>query len=200
MSNAVKMMIYDCEIQKAILNRNGTPLADIEYCQGWDDFQGMGVSIIGAYDYEEDRYRIFMGDNIAEFNEMVQTYDVIVGFNSLHFDNKLCAANGLAYSDEKSYDVLVEIWRGLGLDLKYEYKTHTGFSLDTCCVANFGYGKTNSGANAPIMWQRRQYGALIDYCLDDIRWTKRLVDRILIEGYLISPKVKDTIIRIRQPF
>jgi hypothetical protein len=200
MGNAAKMMIYDCEIQKAILNKNANPIPDIEYCQGWDDFQGMGVSIIGAYDYEEDRYRVFMGDNIAEFNEMVNTYDVIVGFNSINFDNKLCAANGLAYSDEKSYDVLVELWRGLGLNTTFDYKTHSGLSLDACCVANFGYGKTNSGANAPIMWQRRQYGSLIDYCLDDIRWTRRLMDRILIDGFVINPKAKNSIIRVRQPF
>jgi len=200
MSSIAKIMIYDCEIKKAILGRNGIHSPGVEYCEGWHDFKGMGVSVIGVYDYEDERYRIFMDDNYNEFNQMVNDYDIVVGFNSMAFDNKLCEANEIAFSNEKTYDLIVEMWAAMGLGPVYDYKTHGGLSLDATCVANFGHGKSNSGANAPIMYQRRQYGALIDYCLDDIRWTKRLFDRVLLDGFLITPKNQSTILRMRSPF
>jgi hypothetical protein len=45
-------------------------LADIQYCGGWRHFEGMGISCIGAYDYAEDRWRVFTWDNRDEFAEL----------------------------------------------------------------------------------------------------------------------------------
>jgi hypothetical protein len=37
-------LVYDCEIVKAI--PNGQKKKGIEYCEGWGNFEGMGVSVI----------------------------------------------------------------------------------------------------------------------------------------------------------
>ena len=148
------MLIYDCEIIKAIQGKNEELRQGIEYCQGWRDFENMGISCIGAYDYEEDRYRVFCADNFADFQSLVDGHDVIVGFNSIGFDNKLCAANAILVPDEKSYDILVEVWLAAGLGPLFEYPSHIGFGLDAICQANFGQKKTGHGAVAPVQWQQ----------------------------------------------
>lgn len=40
------VIIFDCEIEKAILPKGTEPLTDIEYCEGWHDIENMGISVI----------------------------------------------------------------------------------------------------------------------------------------------------------
>lgn len=179
------MIIYDCEIIKAIPSRT---LEGIEYCNGWRDFANMGISVICAYDYFKDRYRVFCKDNFEDFQKLVDSTDVIVSFNGLAFDNRLCQANGLNVPDEKSYDLLVEVWAAAGLGPEYQYPSHTGFGLDACVKANFpNEAKSGHGELAPIQWQRGEIGAVIDYCLQDVRLTKMLIDKIREIGQLKNP-------------
>ena len=103
----MNVLIYDIEIKRAILGKNEEPIDGIDYCAGWQDHANMGISCIGAYDYAADRYRVFMDDNYAEFTNLVAGRDVIVSFNGLAFDNRVCAAHGIAVPDDKSYDILV---------------------------------------------------------------------------------------------
>jgi hypothetical protein len=197
------MLIYDCEIVKAIQSKKEPRVEGIEYCEGWRDFEGMGISVIGAYDYWTERYRVFTaagnGGGFDEFRMLVDEADLVVGFNSLKFDNKLCAANAITVPDEKSYDILREMWRAAGLDPDiFNFKTHLGFGLDDTAKANFGLGKTGEGGLAPVLWQLGCYGQVIDYCLEDVRLTKRLFDRIMRDGYLLNPRKAGTL-TMRKP-
>lgn len=192
------MLIYDCEIEKAIAGR-GEKLQGIDYCQGWRDFEGMGITCIGAYDYEEDRYRMFLKDNFSAFGELLERHEVIVGFNSIGFDNRLCFANGLIVPQEKSYDLLVEIWKAAGLGDHFAGPDYTGYGLDAMCEANFGLKKSGDGALAPVQWQRREFGTVIDYCLNDVRLTKRLLDKVLENSQLMSPKETGRVLTLAHP-
>jgi hypothetical protein len=84
-----EMIVYDIEIAKAIRGRGEKKIPGIEYCGGWNDHANMGVACLCAYDYNEERYRVFMQDNITEFLELATYSDVVVGFNSYNFDNKI---------------------------------------------------------------------------------------------------------------
>ncbi len=193
------MIIYDCEIVKAIAKKDEPRIEGIEYCDGWRDFENMGISVICAYDYAEDRYRVFTGDNMSAFQALVDDTDVVIGFNSLAFDNPLCRANGLNVSDDKSWDLLAEIWAGAGLPKKFESPTHIGFGLDACAAANFGAQKSGNGALAPIAWQRGEVGGVIDYCINDVRLTKMLVDRVIDQGFIRDPRDAERIITVGAP-
>lgn len=57
------MLVYDIEIIKAIPQKDSPKKQGIEYCKGWHDHQNMGISVIGAYSFEDDRYRVFTKDN-----------------------------------------------------------------------------------------------------------------------------------------
>jgi hypothetical protein len=58
-------LVYDLEIIKAIPERDGSRLDGYDYCEGWHDHANMGVSVIGAFDYVEQRYRVFCWSNFA---------------------------------------------------------------------------------------------------------------------------------------
>ena len=51
------MLVYDIETTKAVPDR-APNVAGIEYCGGWEDHANMGISVICAYDYTTDRYRV----------------------------------------------------------------------------------------------------------------------------------------------
>jgi len=183
------MIVFDCEIVKGIAKHDEDRIPGIEYCDGWKDFDNMGISVICAYDYDEERHRVFCKDNFAAFQELINATDFVIGFNSLAFDNPLCAANDIHIPAEKSYDLLVEIWDAAGLEREFHYPSHTGYGLDACALVNFGISKSGNGAMAPVLWQRGQIGDVIDYCLNDIRLTKALLDIAIEEGGILNPNM-----------
>ncbi len=187
----MKAIIYDIEIKKAIQSRNEEHIEGVEYCKGWKDYEGMGISVIAAYDYAEGRSRVFCKDNIGEFQTLVDRSDMIIGFNHIGFDNQVCLANGISIEPwpEKNYDLLAEIWNAAGLSRTFGGKSYTGYSLDACIKANFPeYGKTGHGALAPVHWQQGRIGNVIDYCLADVWLTKMLFEKIANENEINDPK------------
>lgn len=197
------MIIYDCEIEKGIKkndhdNTVNPEFADIKYCDGWRDFDGMGLTVVCAYDYTFDRYRVFMEDNLDELEALIANTDLMVGFNSIAFDNNLLRANGIEVDDGKCYDLLRAVWEAAGLGPEFRYPSHAGYGLDDICKTNFGINKTGHGAMAPVQWQRGRYGAVVDYCLNDVRLTKRVLDFIFQNGHIVSPKTQE-ILQVRRP-
>jgi len=192
------VIIYDIEIKKAILGKNDEPQPGVRYCEGWHDLAGMGISCVCCYDFRENRYRVFMEDNIQDFALLVESRDVIVGFNNIGFDNKVLAyaINGLItveqtleWLNDKSYDILAEILAAGG-----------GWcSLDAMVRANgLAKGKTGNGAMAPVWYQAGRIGKLVDYCLADVWLTQKLMDLILQEKVIYSSKTGQ-VIKIRKP-
>lgn len=199
------MIIYDCEIKLAIPPRDGERLPDFDYCEGWRDFDNMGISVICAYDTITRRNRVFMDDNMDAFKALVDSADVLAGFNNHQFDDRLCAANGITIPHEKSYDLLAELWAGAGLAREYTGADHAGFGLNACAAVNFIDVKKGYGGTAPIDWQRGRYGALIDYCLHDVMLTCWLLDRVEVYGCIADPRghrnvsFRGSIINCRRP-
>lgn len=185
-------IIYDIEIAKAIPSPNSYCEKGIKYCGGWSDHARMGISVIGVYDYVEDRYRTFCADNSDEFTALWDNRDLCVGFNNIPFDNAVIRATKDADwqcpDDVRCYDLLREIWIASGLEPEFNRKTHGGVGLDAVCERNFGAKKSGNGALAPVDWQRGKYGTVIDYCLNDIRLTKKLFDLVLSGKPVINPK------------
>lgn len=198
----MNIIIYDLEIIKGIPNRDGSREEGIEYCGGWHDHASMGISVNCAYDYQEDRYRVFTEDNKDEWQELCEKRQPLcVGFNSIPFDNAVLSATAswFAPSEDKCYDLLREQWAAAGLGSKFDFKTHGGFGLDDSCKANGLPGKTGNGALAPVMWQRGQIGKVIDYCITDVHRTKLLFDRVLNDLVLIHPRNSSDVLRMRDP-
>ena len=168
----------------------------------------MGISCIGVYESRQDRYRMFLGDNmdqvIALFRDTIKGGGIIVAFNSFNFDNKLVVAN-LDISEgflkpEYHYDILREIWISKSLDPDvFNFETHGGYGLDAVCEETIGTRKTGHGAHAPVDWQRGNIGAVIDYCLMDVWNETELFKFILKYGFIRSPKAPYNKIFLRHP-
>ena len=174
------MLIYDTEIIKMIPPKSGELDPDLEYCAGFDDFANMGIALIGVHDYCFDQYRLFSKDELGDFQALVDYHDIVVGFNNIRFDNQLLAANGVKIPEDKCYDILVEMFSQFG-------GRRFGCTLGDVARVNFGAQKSGSGADAPKLWQQGFYGKVSDYCLHDIRLTKKILDRILRQGWIINP-------------
>lgn len=217
----ISALVYDCEIKKSPLPRKPEDfVSGIKYCKDWEDLENMGIACICAYDYLDDRYRVFMDDNIAEFEKLLRNRKFLVGYNSDRFDNLLLEANSVSIKNRgpikpegqaslfadgsteiKSYDILAEIWRSMGLDPRiFNPRTHGGTGLDVVAKANLGRGKIGNGANAAVLWQQGKKGEIVNYCLDDTMLTKSLFDLILKNGTLKNPKkTGDAILKLRKP-
>lgn len=194
-------LIYDCEIVRPVPSRTAPRVEGIKYCKGWTDYQNMGISVVCAYQYATDRYRVFGPDNSFYFEQLVKRADLLIGFNSRRFDDNLLGVHGIHIPPEKTYDVLIEIWGAAGLSSEYQHGTHAGFSLDACIRANFKLSKSqDGGAMAPIQWQRGEVGKVIDYCLFDVYALKLLVDRIVKTGELVNPINPKEQLQIRKPW
>lgn len=193
-------IIYDIEIEKAIPSKSDLHTDGIAYCEGWHDHKGMGISVVGVYDYVHDRYRVFCRDNADELAALIERAERVIGFNNLSFDDKVLEANwGIVVPKSKTYDLLVEIWIAAGLEATFNYRTHGGFGLDAMAAVNLGEQKTGHGSIAPVEWQRGNLGNVIDYCLMDVRLTKRLIDLATENQWLLNPRNKG-VLQIRPPY
>lgn len=191
-----KILIYDCEIIKAIRDPKKVDLAHIEYCNGWDDYENMGISVIGVNFIGDVGDRVFNYNvnspyylDIKGFQLGLDGADVLVGFNNQGFDDKLIKANGFVIPETTvNYDLLAEIWEGAGLGREFVYPTHAGFGLDAICKANGLGEKSGDGANAAVLWQKGKHQEVIDYCENDIKLTRKLFDLIQEKGEIKDPR------------
>lgn len=181
-------IIYDIEIKKAIADPKNR-IHGIEYCDGWHDHAGMGISCIAAMDMETKRSYMFMDDNMPEFGQLASRADLLLGFNNIAFDNPVIRANEIMMQDIKCYDLLVEIWRAAEGVTTWAGSKTAGYGLDDMFEALTGKrGKIGHGAHAPVDWQNKMYGNLTNYCLNDIWMTFHLLEFVEKFGYLTNPK------------
>lgn len=183
----MKGIIYDCEIVKCV--PAGQILPRYEYCRGWNDFDGMGISCIGVADLQSGRLWAFSDvvpppaakafgiNSLSDFQQLVyqaqKSGEAIWGFNSHKFDDKLCRTNGIAIQTD--FDLLEEVRLAAFGSTRWEDQPpgYT-YSLDAIARAN-GMKKTGSGAEAPQWWQDGHYSKVIDYCLNDCSITRELI-------------------------
>lgn len=179
-------LIYGCEIINCIPTRE--PMDDrYTYCKGWEDFEGMKISVIGAYQSDFDRYGCWIDPGMTRCRDYIYVTKIIIGFNSKNFDDRLMTANGMPI--ETNYDILEEVRIAAGWEADYR-SVPRGFSyrLDDIARAN-GMAKTGSGALAPMLWQDGKQQEVIDYAINDVKITKAILD-LGLAGELIDPNTE----------
>jgi hypothetical protein len=198
----MKTLIYDCEIKRCIPDKGAIHSGSIEYCEGWSDYAGMGISVLCALEITADRigesarqYTI-VDENWQLFGELVASADFIVGFNNHNFDNKLVQAHGVEIPRSKSYDIYVEIIDAAGLsNAPFSYRK--GYKLDDVARANNIPGKDGHGIMAPILYQTGKLDELHAYCMHDVEMTAEVYNKIL-DGDLLCPK-SGRVLKVKTP-
>lgn len=179
-------LIYDLEIIKCIPQRDSANDARFDYCDGWNDHAGMGISVIGTI-YDNGCQVAIVPDEstvpLENFKTVAKSH-VIIGFNSRNFDDRLLAAHGINVKTD--YDILeeVRIAAGFSADWRSVPKGYS-YKLDAIARAN-GMAKTGSGELAPVLWQQGKRQEVIDYCLMDVRITRNILE-LGLAGKLVDP-------------
>ncbi|HBE17081.1 MAG TPA: hypothetical protein DDW51_05580 [Cyanobacteria bacterium UBA11367] len=184
----MKGIVYDCEIINCIPSAKMWQKPQLTYCKGWDDFEGMGISVICASEIDSDQKWEFSFYNIQKFQAVIykalrENY-IIAGFNSKSFDDNLCRANGIAITT--NFDLLEEIRIAAFNSPRWE-DTPKGrtYKLDAIAKAN-GMSKTGSGELAPELWQMGKEAEVMQYCMNDVLITKQLLIKF-INNQLVDP-------------
>ena len=145
------------------------------YDVGKRDASLLDLSIVCIYDSETNEYGSFLEEELPNLWPIIEKADVLIGYNSDHFDipllNKYYPGD---LTKIKSLDLLQEIKKSLGRRLK----------LDGGAKETLGEGKIGHGADAMMWWKNGEIEKLRKYCLDDVRITKEIYDYALKNGFL----------------
>ncbi|MEK7133528.1 MAG: ribonuclease H-like domain-containing protein [Patescibacteria group bacterium] len=146
---------------------------------GTSDPADLTIAIVGAYDSGTDSYSSYLEHELHQLWNILERTDVLVGYNSDHFDipllNKYYPGD---LTRIKSIDLMKEVYTSLGRRLK----------LDTIAEATLGEKKSASGSQSLQWWRAGEIEKVRAYCLKDVEITKKIFDHALQNG---SIKYKD---------
>lgn len=199
--------IYDLEIARAIPPKDKADrLSGIDYCEGWTDFDGMGIACWALCLLDTDTWSIsdpIVGTDPEGLWEQKclweqMTVDIggepinglmIGGFNSRKFDDRLLQSHG--YNLISNFDILDMVLSSAGMtNIAYwGLDPKRSYSLANISTSN-GYSKTLGGEQAPIEWQRGNKRLVLDYCANDVRIEAKTLT-LLLQGELIDPNTGD---------
>lgn len=142
---------------------------------GSADPAALDISLVGIYDYSTNTYEAFLEEDFSKLWPYFEKADVLIGFNSDHFDipllNKYYPGDLTCI---KSIDLLDEIKKSLGRRI----------GLGAIAEATLGYGKSGHGLEAIVWWKNGEIEKIKKYCLDDVKVTKELYEYVLADKKL----------------
>ncbi len=158
---------------------------DLETKRSFDEVGGahnkakLGVSVVGVYFYEGDRFAAYREDRFGELEEVLREAEQIVGFNLIGFDWPVLASElGDWVYDLPTLDLMVEAQKALGRRI----------SLDSLAQATLGSGKLGSGLDALEYYRDGDWARLERYCLEDVKLTRDLYEYAKANGQLLYQK------------
>lgn len=134
---------------------------------GRDNIHLLGVTVVGIYDYDSDRFSTFEQSEFSSLIDLFHNTSRLIGFNIRSFDIP-------ALEPYLSFDLK----RVPTLDLMDDVEKGAGFriSLDNLCSATLGVGKSGLGLDAIKWWREGNKDKVKEYCLHDVRLTRDLYE------------------------
>ena len=134
---------------------------------GNGDFSNLEITVVGAHDSQTGELSSYLLDELPKFFSLLEHADMVVGYNSEHFDipilNKYYPGD---LTRIKSVDLLKEIKNSLGRRLR----------LDSVAEATLGKQKSGSGLQAQTWWEQGLVDKVRQYCIDDVKITNELYE------------------------
>ncbi len=154
----MRYVVFDLETQNTF--------ADVES----NDPRDLSISVGCVYDSETETYTTVAHDELNKLWPIIEQADVLVGYNSDHFDipllNKYYPGD---LSKIKSIDIMASIRESLGKRLK----------LDSVAQATIGAKKMGNGLMAIKWWREGDIASIKKYCKQDVKVTKELFEYAL---------------------
>ncbi len=151
----MKKVVFDIETSNVF--------ADV----GKQDPSLLNISVVGVYEYEKDLYSIYEQNEFNKLWPILESADLLIGYNSEHFDLPLL---NKYYSGDLSriphLDILKEIRASYGRRMK----------LDQVAEGTLNTKKSGHGLQAIVWWKNGEKDKVKKYCLDDVKITKEVFD------------------------
>ncbi len=147
---------------------------------GRDQFHKLGISVIGAYVYDDKQYLAFEEHEIPEFEKLLKNISAsngrLIGFNIHHFDVPVLQPYiSWNLRELPTLDLMADVERGVGFRV----------SLDNLCSETLGARKSSDGLQA-IRWYREgKIEEIKKYCLKDVELTKSLYEFGIQQGHVM---------------
>lgn len=149
------------------------------FTRGRLDVNELEITVVGIHDSTTDEYSSFLVDELSKLWPIIETADMLIGFNSDSFDIPLL--NRYYPGDLthiRSLDLLTEVYNALGRRVR----------LESLAQATLGRGKKGDGLKAGEWWEQGLFDKVREYCLEDVRLTRQLYDYARQNGHV---KYKD---------
>lgn len=157
----MRKIVFDIETSNTFSDVGSSSAADLD------------ISVVCLHDSQTNEYRHFLQEDFTELWGIIEGADMLIGYNSDHFDipllNKYYPGD---ITHIKSLDLLKEIYQSLGRRIK----------LDTVAEATLGEKKSGHGLQALKWWREGEKQKVIDYCIQDVKVTKKIYDYALKNG------------------
>ena len=153
------------------------------FTNGFPDISSLELTICCTHDSESGEFSSFLQEELPKLWPLLERADIIVGYNSDHFDipilNKYYAGD---LTKIKSVDLLKEVKNVLGRRLK----------LGNLAEATLGRGKTGNGLDAGTWWEQGLVDKGGEYCIADVAITNDLYEYAKAHGHLKYRDYSDT--------
>ncbi|MCE9541329.1 ribonuclease H-like domain-containing protein [Candidatus Kaiserbacteria bacterium] len=140
---------------------------------GSSDVTALSIAIVCIHDSETDTYSSYLESELPQLWPILERTDVLVGYNSDHFDvpllNKYYPGD---LTRIKSLDLLKEVHASLGRRLR----------LDAIAEGTLGVKKSGSGSQSLQWWRAGEIDKVRQYCLKDVEITRKIFDYALEKG------------------
>jgi DEAD/DEAH box helicase domain-containing protein len=144
----------------------------------------LDIALVAIHDSETDTYTSYLEEELKYLWPIIESADMLIGFNSDHFDipllNKYYPGD---LTKIKSLDILKEIKQSYGRRMR----------LDSLAEGTLGKKKSGHGLDAITWWKQGEIDKIRTYCIDDVRLTKELYDYALLNNKLMFKDGKDTL-------
>lgn len=169
---------------------------------GWEATDKLGVACAVVYGFWEDAFSLYGPDDILRLRDRLLGADRISGFNIWKFDLPVIwgmtrkewslraqePTSPQASLNQHTDDMLVRIWRALGLDEREFTERHQGWGLHYVALGTLGRGKTGYGEDAPKWFRAGLWAKVVDYCLQDVALERDVVAFVDRHGYVVNGK------------
>lgn len=143
------------------------------------DLSQMEISVVSIYNSSDKSIQSFTKDEFPKMWSLFENTDLIIGYNSEHFDipilNKYYSGD---LTQIKGIDLMVYIKKSFGRRVK----------MDDIASATLGKKKSSHGLIAVQWWKEGKIAEIKKYCEDDVLITKDLYQFALANKFL---KLKD---------
>lgn len=145
---------------------------------GKDNMEKLGISVLGAYFYADEKYHAFEEHELPEFEKIIRElahkkHGRVIGFNIYHFDLPVLQPYiSWNLKELPSLDLMQDVELGVGFRV----------SLDNLAQNTLSAQKSGSGMQALQWFKEGKIEEIKKYCLKDVELTKNLYEYGAREG------------------